>query len=70
MIMANSIERTGKFFYGDRTPSMDDSLLIGNASKRIKDEKELKEVNETKATLAKLKQEEILDKVATLELVP
>lgn len=70
MIMGNSIEKTGKFYYSDKNPIMDDSLLIGNASKRLKDEKEFKEISEKKVELAKLKQEEILAKVATLELVP
>jgi len=69
--MANSIERTGKFYYGDKTsPAMDDSLLLENISKRVKEEKEFNDISAKKVELAKLKQDEILAKVATLELVP
>lgn len=70
--MANSIERTGKFYYGDKQSpiTMDESLLIGNASKKLKEEKELKEVATKKVELAQAKQAEILAKLETLELVP
>lgn len=70
--MANSIERTGKFYYGDKKDPlvMDESLLIGNASKKLKEEKEFKEIAAKKVELAKAKQEEILARLETLELVP
>lgn len=61
-------EAGGKFYMGKNlgVDINDDSLLIGNLSKK----KELEEIQAKRVELGKLKQEEILAKVATLELVP
>lgn len=70
MIMANSIERTGKFYAGNRTNLLDDSLLLDNAIER---EKLRKEEEAAKALLIEAqtnKQKELLEKMATLEILP
>ena len=66
--MANSIERTGKIFM----PGIkkDEDLLIENASKKLKEEKELNAAKELFLEARKAKQAEIDAKIEKLEILP
>lgn len=71
MIMANSIERTGKFYAGDRKNLInDDDLLLDNAIEKRNRQKEEDEVRALLLEAKQNKQKELIEKMATLEILP
>lgn len=72
MIMAkNSIERTGKFYTGDRSNLLtNDDLLLDNAIDKKKKQKEEDEVKKLLLEAQQTKQKELMEKMATLEILP
>ena len=72
--MANTIETKGKIFMGDHGNSGRTIIIphngIEEAVKKQKEEKELEEAGKVLVELQKAKQEEILSKLETLEMLP
>jgi hypothetical protein len=68
MVMANSIERTGKFYYGDK--KADESLLLENQIKKRDEEKVIKEAGAILLEQEIAKQKELEARLDTLEMIP
>jgi len=68
--MGNSIEKTGKFYYGDQAPKVDESLLLDKAIKKRDEEASIKKANELLMAARIAKQKEIDEKVERLEMLP
>lgn len=69
--MGNSIEKTGKFYPGDRPrKQLDESLLLENAIEQRKREKAEQEAKELLLQARIAKQKEIDEKVERLEMLP
>ena len=71
--MGNTIEKTGKFYYGDRSNLInlnDESLLLENQIKVKQDKVLQKELANKLIEIEKAKQDEILAKLETMELMP
>lgn len=70
--MGNSIEKTGKFYYGDQAPKVqvDESLLLDKAIRRRNEEAAAKEASELLIAARIAKQKEIDEKVERLEILP
>lgn len=71
MIMSKKTlgQAAGKFYFNDIN-TLDDSMLLENQIKKAKDEKLEKELDEAFIQAEKAKQEELLQKLETLELMP
>lgn len=71
--MGNSIEKTGKFYYGEgitkRSGSKDD-LLLENVLKKQEVEKAAKEASQILLEAKKAKQKELEERLKTLEMLP
>lgn len=65
----NSIERTGKFYYGNGS-NLDESLLLENAIQKKKEIEEEEQIRSLLLEAKKAKQEELLRKMDTLEILP
>jgi hypothetical protein len=70
MIMATSIERTGKFYMSKGITNNDDDLLLDNAIEKRNKEKEQKEATQLLVEAQQNKQRELMEKMETLEILP